>query len=58
MRPSRVQAWLGYYNALCRKCGWDKETLVKTANYFATGEKEGLGSRIIGFSWDNAKAHR
>ena len=28
-------AWLGYYNTNCKKCGWDKEELVRQANMLA-----------------------
>mgnify|MGYP004117491545 CR=1 FL=1 len=35
MHSRLPQAWLGFYNGNLRKLGWDKHTLVATANGLA-----------------------
>ena len=45
-------AWLGFYNGNTKKCGWDKPTLVETANFFSStlglAEVPALMAKTIG----------
>ena len=45
-------AWLGFHNSNCRKCGWDKEELVRQANllaaHYGLREQPKLQKKTIG----------